>query len=77
MTTNHRKEAPVEAKTEDARESLQPLPHSVTVDKARKDIFLPTSRYKSTYITTIESVVSDDNIHRAKKAIISNKGAPG
>lgn len=77
MTTDHRKEAQAEAKTEDARESLQPLPKSVTVDKAMKDTFLPPSSHNDTHIAMIESVVSDDNIQSAMKAIIGNKGAPG
>jgi RNA-directed DNA polymerase len=77
MTTNHRKEAQAEAKTEVARESLQPLPNSVGVDKAMKGTFLPPSSHDDTYIATIESVVSDQNVQRAMKAIVGNKGAPG
>lgn len=52
------------------------LSNSMVADKAPKEIsILP--REESSYIATIEGVLSDHNIQKALKAVKSNKGAPG
>jgi len=77
MTTdNRRKEEKSEAKAEELRECLIPLPNGAVVDKAGKEeSFLPGGQQSSN--VSIECVVGDQNIRAALAAVKSNKGAPG
>src|SRR5262249_14696336 len=78
MTTdNRRKEEQSEAKAEESRESLIPLPKSAVVDKAERDISILPSYHSKIYIPKIESLVSEWNMQEALEAVIRNKGAPG
>jgi RNA-directed DNA polymerase len=74
---NHRKEEKSEAKTEDLRESLTPLPNGVRADITRKETTILPSDHRSVYIPKIENVVSDHNMREAIRAVKRNKGAPG
>jgi group II intron reverse transcriptase/maturase len=73
-----RKEEKSEAETkETSRKLIPPLNGAEAGKAANENSVLPSSQANSTYIATIGNAVSDLNIQRATKAIISNKGAPG
>lgn len=77
MATENRRKEDKEAKTEESGRNLVPPLNSAMADKAEREESLLPNNQRYIHIPKIERVVSDYNIQRATKAVISNKGAPG